>query len=183
MVTGVLHDSLKRSLNVLPSSIPFGALKQGSSNEIIVTVKNEDMVGQRITIKPVADKRILVKQEEYGMIAPGMIKKVIVTIRVADDEQVPVNIKDTLVIVSKHDIFKLPITARLLTEEAWDEENQNNMVQTGRPIQNSRVRERLNRALAQSRGTGRSDEPTLLTKKPGNEESMKSDDNADFGHQ
>jgi len=86
MVTGVLHDSLKRSLNVLPSAISFGCLKQGSSNEIIVTVKNEDMVGQRITIKPVADKRILVKQEEYGMIAPGMMKKVIVTIRVADDE-------------------------------------------------------------------------------------------------
>ena len=52
----------------------------------MVTIKNEDMVGQRITIKPVTDKRILVKQEEYGMIAPGMIKKVIVTIRVADDE-------------------------------------------------------------------------------------------------
>jgi len=45
MVTGVLHDSLKRSLNVLPSAIAFGALKQGSSNEIVVTVKNEDMVG------------------------------------------------------------------------------------------------------------------------------------------
>lgn len=96
MVTGVLHDSLKRSLNVLPSSIAFGALKQGSSNEIVVTVKNEDMVGQRITIKPVADKRILVKQEEYGMIAPGMIKKVIVTIRASDDEPVPATIKETL---------------------------------------------------------------------------------------
>ena len=58
------------------------------------------------------------------------------------------------------------------------------MAQTGKPIQNSRVRERLNRALAQSRGSGRSDEPILLTKKPkGQEESMKSDDNADFGHQ
>lgn len=127
MVTGVLHDGLKRSLNVLPSVISFGALRPGSSNEIIVTVKNEDMVGHRITIKPVADKRILVKQEEYGMIAPGMIKKVIVTIRVADDEQGPIQIKDTLQIVSKHDIFKLPITAKLLSEEAWEEENKTMM--------------------------------------------------------
>ena len=95
----------------MPSAITFGALRPGSSNEIIVSVKNEDMIGQRITIKPVADKRILVKQEEYGMIAPGMIKKVIVTIRVSDDEQVPAQIKDTLQIVSKHDVFKLPITA------------------------------------------------------------------------
>ena len=96
MVTGVLHDSLKRSLNVLPSMISFGALRPGSSNEIIVTVKNEDMVGQRITIKPVTDKRILVKQEEYGIIAPGMMKKVIVTIRLSDDCEVPSQIKDTL---------------------------------------------------------------------------------------
>ena len=95
----------------MPSAIQFGALRPGSSNEIIVSVKNEDMIGQRITIKPVTDKRILVKQEEYGIIAPGMIKKVIVTIRVSDDEQVPASIKDTLQIVSKHDIFKLPITA------------------------------------------------------------------------
>ena len=61
MVTGVLHDGLKRSLNILPSSIVFGGLRPGSSNDIIVTIKNEDMVGHRITIKPVADKRILVK--------------------------------------------------------------------------------------------------------------------------
>ena len=53
MVTGVLHDNLKRSLNVLPSSIVFGGLRPGSSNDIVVTVKNEDMVGHRITIKPV----------------------------------------------------------------------------------------------------------------------------------
>jgi len=132
----------------------------------------------------VADKRILVKQEEYGMIAPGMIKKVIVTIRASDDEPVPANIKETLQIVSKHDIFKIPITAKLLTEEAWEEENKTNLEQTGKPIQNSRVRERLNRALAQSRASQRSDERTLLTKKPkGHEESMKSDDNADYGHQ
>ncbi len=52
------------------------------------------------------------------------------------------------------------------------------METTGKPIQNSRVRERLNRALAQSRGSRRSDEPELLTKKPrgAHEESLKSDD-------
>lgn len=179
MVTGVLHDGLKRSLNILPSSIVFGALKQGSTNEITLTIKNEDMVGHRITIKPVADKRILVRQEEYGMIASGMIKKVIVSIRVADDEPVPATIKDTLTIMSKHDIFKLPISAKLLSEEAWEEENKNNLEETGKPIQNSRVRERLNRALAQSRQSARSGGPELLTKKPkGPEESV-----ADGDHQ
>ena len=96
MVTGVLHDDMKRSLNILPSAITFGGLRLGSSNDLVINVKNEDMIGHRITIKPVQDKRILVKQEEYGMIAPGMTKKVIVTIRVNEDEKVPALIKDTL---------------------------------------------------------------------------------------
>jgi hypothetical protein len=45
MVTGVLHDSLKRSLNVMPSFVDFGAVRVGSVNEIILTVKNEDSIG------------------------------------------------------------------------------------------------------------------------------------------
>lgn len=85
--------------------------------------------------------------------------------------------------MSKHDIFKIPITAKLLAEDQWEEENKDNLEQTGKSVMNSRVRERLNRALAESRASARSDEPTLLTKKPkGAEESMKSDDNADYNH-
>jgi len=61
MVTGVLHDNLKRALNIMPSTIVFGGLRPGSNNEIILTIKNEDMLGQRINIKPLTDKRILVK--------------------------------------------------------------------------------------------------------------------------
>ena len=166
MVTGVLHDSLKRSLNIMPGQIHFGSLRCGSTNEIVVTVKNEDMIGHRITVKPIADRRILVKQEEYGIIAPGMIKKIIVTIRVADDAEVPANIKEQLQIVSKHDIFKIPVTAKLMSEDAWEEEQKEMMETQGKSNQNSRVRERLNRALAQSRASARSDEPELLTKKP-----------------
>lgn len=121
MVTGVLHDDLKRSLNIMPSSIVFGGLRPGSNNEIVVTIKNEDMLAQRINIKPVNDKRILVRQEEFGLIAPGMIKKVIVSIRIPDDFDTPLVIKDTLQIMSKHDVFKLPISAKLLSEDEWDE--------------------------------------------------------------
>jgi len=62
MVTGVLHDSLKRSLNVMPSFVDFGALRVGSVNEIILTVKNEDSIAQRIAVKPVKDNRIVVQQ-------------------------------------------------------------------------------------------------------------------------
>lgn len=81
MVTSVLHDNLKRSVNILPSCCKFGALKQGSDNEMILTIKNEDSLSQRIQIKPTQDKRIVVKQEVYGAIAPGMTKRLVITIR------------------------------------------------------------------------------------------------------
>ena len=63
MVTGVLHDSLKRSLQVMPSSVVLGHIKPGTINEVTMTIKNEDMVAHRITIKPMSDKRIVVQQE------------------------------------------------------------------------------------------------------------------------
>ena len=52
MVTGVLHDSLKRSLQVMPGSIVFGAVRAGAHSEILLTLKNEDSIAHRITIKP-----------------------------------------------------------------------------------------------------------------------------------
>lgn len=76
MVTGVLHDPLKRSLNVLPSTCTFGGVRAGTINEIIVTVKNEDSVSHRIQIKPIEDSRIAIQQLEHGVIAPGMIRKI-----------------------------------------------------------------------------------------------------------
>ena len=42
MVTSVLHDSLKRSVNILPSSCKFGFLQSGTENEMVITIKNED---------------------------------------------------------------------------------------------------------------------------------------------
>lgn len=133
MVTGVLHDNLKRSLHVMPGSVTFGALRTGSFNEILMTIKNEDHMAHRITIKPVSDNRIIVKQLEYGIIAPGMIKTVSVGIRVAEDEK-PSSIKETIEIVSKNDIFKIPVTARIVSVDEFDEENKKQMQTTGNPI-------------------------------------------------
>ena len=60
MVTSVLHDPLKRSLNIMPSKCSFGMIKVGGIYEIIVTLKNEDSIASRITIKPTIDSRIIV---------------------------------------------------------------------------------------------------------------------------
>ena len=44
MVTGVLHDPLKRSFNVMPSSLRFGVIKTDQAYELTITLKNEDSV-------------------------------------------------------------------------------------------------------------------------------------------
>ena len=94
-------------------------MRTGSINEVTVTIKNEDTLAHRITIKPQSDKRIVVRQEEYGIIAPGMMKSLVVTIRVAEDEQ-PCEINDTITIMSKHDIFKVPITASIVSADQFE---------------------------------------------------------------
>ena len=134
MVTGVLHDSLKRSLNIMPSFIDFGAVRTGSVNEVLLTVKNEDSISHRITIKPVKDARIVVQQQEYGIIAPGMIKKIMVSIRVGEDEQTPAEIKEAIKILSKHDVFNIPITAKVLSYDTFAEENRQKLEKTGKAI-------------------------------------------------
>jgi len=61
MVTSVLHDDLKRAVNILPSMCRFGSVKQGEDVEMTLTVKNEDCQVQRILIKPLDDARLVVK--------------------------------------------------------------------------------------------------------------------------
>jgi len=133
MVTGVLHDPLKRSLNVLPSQAMFGGIRAGTHNEIVITLKNEDSIGHRITIKPVTDKRIAIQQHEHGVIAPGMLRKVSVLIRIPEDEKEE-TIKDTLQIVTKHETFKIPIQADIHLYDNFDEVDRRNMEEMGKSI-------------------------------------------------
>lgn len=172
MVTGVLHDSLKRSLQVMPGSVVFGHVRPGTINEVTMTVKNEDMVAHRITIKPMSDKRIVVKQEEYGIVAPGMIKQITVTIRLPEDAT-NCSIKDTIQIVSKHDVFKVPVSALVVSEDEFAELNQKQMEQTGKSIQNSRVRERLLRKIQDA---NEGPNKVVLTSMP-----QKESEKSDFG--
>lgn len=128
------------------------------------------------------DKRIIITQHEYGIIAPGMMKKISVGIRVnEEDPDCNVNIKETVEIVSKHDIFKLPLTARILHKNDFSEENDKQVMEQGVPIQNSRVRERLlNRIQSAKEMPG----PVILTKMPRQNDNMDGDDlNDDYGHE
>jgi hypothetical protein len=150
MVTGVLHDPLKRSLNVMPSQAVFGGVRAGTHNEIIFTLKNEDSIGHRITVKPCVDKRVVIQQLEHGVIAPGMTRKISVGIRVTEDEPEG-RISDQLCIVTKHETFKIPITAQVHLYENFEEADNEHRQTMGKSLQNGRVRERLLRQVTQSR--------------------------------
>lgn len=150
MVTSVLHDNLKRSVNILPSQCKFGAVRQGEDVDMIVTVKNEDSLSQRIQIKPTQDKRLVVKQETYGPIAPGMTKRFIVTICASSLESLG-KMKEEIQVMTKSDIFKLPVEALVLSAEEFDKQNQESLAETGKAITNSRVKNRLRSSIAQSR--------------------------------
>lgn len=146
MVTSVLHDPLKRSFNVMPSSLRFGALKLGQSYELYITLKNEDSVALRMNLKPLADPRVSAQQVEMGLVAPGMIRKVAVTINAREEGTV----KDLLHIVTKSDVFKIPIEANILSPEEYERElNEQQALNKG--LTNSRVREKLNQSIQKAR--------------------------------
>jgi hypothetical protein len=52
MVTSVLHDNLKRSINIMPSVVKYGLIKLGEDAEVYVSVKNEDALSCRLHVKP-----------------------------------------------------------------------------------------------------------------------------------
>lgn len=146
MVTGVLHDPLKRCFNVMPSSLKFGALRADQTYELTVTLKNEDAVAQRLNIKQSGDHRIKAEQAEMGLVAPGMIRKIIVTVYSKEPGQV----KDIIQIVTKSDIYKIPIEATILNPDDYEREMQEQRA-LNKSLTNSRVRERLNQSIQKGR--------------------------------
>ena len=144
MVTSVLHDPLKRSFNVMPSTLKFGVIKVGQSYELILTMKNEDSVAQRLNLKPFADTRITAQQVDVGPVAPGMIKKIAVTIFAKEEG----TIKDTLSIVTKADIFKIPIEATIVSPQRYEQELQEQQaINPNKALTNSKVREKLTQSI------------------------------------
>ena len=117
MVTSVLHDNMKRAVNIMPSQAIFGGVALNSEADFTVTIKNEDSLSQRIHIKPCQDKRLVVKQETYGPIAPGMTRKVLVTVMSTE----PGKLKEEVQIVTKSDVFKLKVEAEFCEQAELNE--------------------------------------------------------------
>ena len=113
-----------------------------------VSIQNEDSLSQRIHIKPVADKRVTVRQESYGAIAPGMTRKLIVSIKATAPDALG-KLKDEVHVLTKSDIFKLTVEAEVLSADAYEQRKQELAASKDAP--QSRVRTRLRSSIAQGR--------------------------------
>lgn len=58
MITATLNDNLKKDLLIIPVSARFGTLKADHIYELKITVKNEDVLAQRIVIKNARTKYV-----------------------------------------------------------------------------------------------------------------------------
>ena len=137
---------MKRSVNIMPSIVRFGSVALGADCVMTVTIKNEDSLSQRIHIKPVADKRLIVRQESYGPIAPGMTRKVLVTLDLESEGTAAGDVREEVQIVTKSDVFKLKVEATIVTPEELARLEAANT--EGKFITNSRIRMRLTEAQA-----------------------------------
>ena len=57
-----------------------------------------------------------------------MLKQISVSIRVAEDEpNLPIKVDDVIQIVTKHDVFRIPVSASILSASEFEEANDQNL--------------------------------------------------------
>ena len=76
-----------------------------------------------------------------------MTKRIIVCIRASDLGK----IKEEIQVMTKSDIFKVPIDGVILSGEEFTNLNNESLNKTGKSITNSRVKNRLRGSIAESR--------------------------------
>ena len=79
-----------------------------------------------------------------------MTKRLIVTVQASSAESLG-KLKEEIQVMTKSDIFKVPVEALVLSQEEFDKQNQESFAATGKAIANSRVKNRLRSSIAQSR--------------------------------
>jgi hypothetical protein len=61
-----LHDELNKNLLINPIKASFGPLPSGKIYQMKIVVKNEDMISQRIVVRPCTSKFAKAYQSEMG---------------------------------------------------------------------------------------------------------------------
>ncbi len=78
-----------------------------------------------------------------------MTRKIIVTIQAKPDQTG--SLREELQILTKHDVFKVPIEATIPDEEEFAETQKQALALKGKDIKSSRVRERLNQSVQKAK--------------------------------
>ena len=68
MITAELTDKLRRDLLIVPVSARFGTIKMGGEYELVINVKNEDVLAQRINVRPPRTKYVRVFMQQLGQV-------------------------------------------------------------------------------------------------------------------
>lgn len=97
------------------------------------------MLAQRVTIRQAKDKRIKILQDNGGPIAPGVSKVIRVVINATGDGSSVIS--DGFEILTKTDIYRIPITATILGEEKFNEINSESIKIHNKSAMKSTVRE------------------------------------------
>jgi hypothetical protein len=79
-----------------------------------------------------------------------MTKRLVVTIRATEGDSLG-KIKEEIQIMTKSDVFKVPVEAVILSPEAFVKQEETALAETGKPITNSRVKNRLRSSIADGR--------------------------------
>ena len=76
MINAELNDRLQRDLSVIPIAARFGSLKQGGLYQIKISVKNEDILAQRINLKQPQSRFAKVFMKQMGPVSLGIVREV-----------------------------------------------------------------------------------------------------------
>lgn len=85
MITADITDPLRRDLLILPIQANFGFLKEGSVYEMHITIKNEDIMAARVTIKSAGTKYVKVFTKDKGALPMGISRKIFVRLDAHND--------------------------------------------------------------------------------------------------
>jgi hypothetical protein len=135
MVTAHTADPLRAGLSMYPASARFGVIKQGSIYEITMSLKNEDSLTARFTLRQPKNPDAKVVYTP-APIAPGMTLKLKVELTAV----MPLKFETEFEIATKTEIFKVPIFANIISEADFTRLNEESVRLQGRQIQKSIVK-------------------------------------------
>ncbi|EAR91082.3 hypothetical protein TTHERM_00430030 (macronuclear) [Tetrahymena thermophila SB210] len=119
MLTSDLNDQLRKDIQILPASVRFGVLCANRIYETKLVIKNEDVLAQRVTLKQPQTQHVKVFLNELGPIPMGLTREVIV--RLNTSQEIIGKFQEEFQIISKHQIYKIPIFANIIEQREYDE--------------------------------------------------------------